>query len=235
VRARGILIIAASGNNGFNRVLSPAAANGVLAVGAHNRSFTRACFSNYGNSGANGPGGIDILAPGGEANGSEVSCSIQRWQRQSVLSTMPNNHYQGATGTSMAAPMVAGVAALILSHNPGLTVSQLESRLLSTAYFDAGTMNTSEYGAGILRADLALGLPGPGDSLSVAAQGPSTAQATAVLDLYGSSTSYALENLMAGEYQLSAGSRASLYGERAVSLSGGDALTDQDISLEVAR
>ncbi|MDQ3459078.1 MAG: S8 family serine peptidase [Deinococcota bacterium] len=227
-RARGAVIVVAAGNDGAGRVQSPAAAEGVLAVGAHNQAFRRSCFSNFGQPDADafGPGGLDLLAPGGDRF---LNC---RNASQGLLSTVPGNDYARAIGTSMAAPMVSAVAALLLSREPSLSVSQLESRLTGSAYFDPSYMNAQEYGAGVLRADRALGLSGPGDSLSVVAEGPSATQATVTLDLMGGSTPYSLNNLRAGAYTLSAGDPASLFGRRQASVGAGQNLEDQTIELQ---
>ncbi|MDQ3398283.1 MAG: S8 family serine peptidase, partial [Deinococcota bacterium] len=223
-RAQGATVIAATGNNGFERVLSPAAANGVIGVGSHNQLFGRSCFSNYG-TGPNGPGGVDIVAPGGEGNGTAVSCGLLGAQRQAILSTVPESSYSFSAGTSMAAPMVAGVAALILSRQPELSAAALEERLLTTGYFDPDAMNAEEYGAGVLRADRALGLPGPGDPVALYALGPegpgegrSEGTGLAVLDLYGGSSPYRVGGLSSGSYTVRAGAHGpgGLYGERSV-------------------
>ncbi len=221
-RRRGAVIIAATGNAGADRVWSPAAADGVIGVGSHNQSFTRSCFSNYGlPAGPNGPGGVDIVAGGGE------TCGV----RQSIVSTVPEDAYGYLVGTSMAAPLVSGVAALILSRFPELSVEEVEARLLETAFFDARYMSAEEYGAGVLRADRALGLAGPGDPVIVRSLG-SERTGVAVLDLYGGSFPYTLPGLPTGNASLRAGpdSPGSLRGARSLALRAG--VTEADIPLE---
>jgi subtilisin family serine protease len=66
-------------------------------------------FSNYGAK------TVHIAAPGAE-----------------IMSTWPGNQYEEHSGTSMATPVVSGVAALILSVNPDLSVTDLRKRLLDT-------------------------------------------------------------------------------------------------------
>jgi subtilisin family serine protease len=68
-----------------------------------------ASFSNYGNS------NVDVFAPGGE-----------------IYSTVPNNEYGFNSGTSMAAPAVAGVAALIRSYYPSLSASQVKNVIMQS-------------------------------------------------------------------------------------------------------
>jgi len=78
-----------------------------LAVGAHNLNNQRTSFSCYGER------AVEIWAPGID-----------------IFSTTLNNSHQNAQGTSMAAPHVAGVAALMLSVNSSLTGAQLKSLML---------------------------------------------------------------------------------------------------------
>ena len=111
----GVLVVAASGNDGQNNDLIPhypSNYNHVLSVGAVNRnSDLKASFSNYGVT-------VDVFAPG-----------------VSILSTTPNNNYQSTfwSGTSMASPMAAGLAALVKTQNPGWNVDQLREQLRVTS------------------------------------------------------------------------------------------------------
>lgn len=226
-RGRGALVLAATGNGGKGRILSPAAAAGVIGVGSINRDFTRSCFSNYGSGASNGPGEVDIVAPGGEA----ASGSCNR-ESDGLLSTAPQGRYERAIGTSFATPMVAGAAALILSQEPSLSVEELETRLLDGAYF-AGAMNRAEYGRGVLRVERSLGLAGPGDQVSVSATrdgGGDSDLATVTLDLYGGSSLYSLEDLAAGRYRVEAAAEG-LSGERTLTLREGERRQDFMIDL----
>ncbi|RLD73220.1 MAG: peptidase S8, partial [Bacteroidetes bacterium] len=84
----------------------------VITVGAMTRQYDEnlvASFSNYGKL------NVDIFAPGLE-----------------IYSTIPNNEYKSIQGTSMAAPEVAGVAALIRSYYPQLSASQVKHILMNS-------------------------------------------------------------------------------------------------------
>ncbi len=101
----GILVVAATGNESAHQVYYPAAYPGVLAVGATNIHDRHATYSNYGDE-------IDLSAPGGDGEAA-------------ILSTIPHDDYSYAYGTSMAAPHVAGAAALLFSLRPDLTNDQV--------------------------------------------------------------------------------------------------------------
>jgi gliding motility-associated-like protein len=103
-----ILCIAAAGNSSTSSKMYPAGYNNVIAVGSTTSTDAKSSFSNYGNW-------IDVMAPG-----------------SSIYSTVPGNNYTTYSGTSMACPMVSGLCALMLSRNPNLTATQVESCLKST-------------------------------------------------------------------------------------------------------
>lgn len=109
----GCVNIAAAGNDNVNSVFYPAGYNNVISVASTTTGDAKSSFSNYGSW-------IDISAPG-----------------SSILSTYFNGSYQptyaNLSGTSMASPMVAGLAGLILSINPDLPQAQVEDCILSTA------------------------------------------------------------------------------------------------------
>lgn len=107
----GIIFIAAAGNSSDDsdkRPHYPAGYNlpNVISVAALDRSDQLASFSNYGAK------SVFIAAPGKE-----------------ILSTWLGGEFREASGTSMATPEVAGVAALVLSANPKMTVKELRERL----------------------------------------------------------------------------------------------------------
>ncbi|MET9375206.1 S8 family serine peptidase [Streptomyces sp. NPDC002992] len=87
---------------------------GVVTVAAQGNGGAKASYSNFGN------GVIDIAAPGGDGT-------------SGVYSTLPGGKYGSKSGTSMASPHVAGVAALMVSVNPALTPADLRARLATQA------------------------------------------------------------------------------------------------------
>ena len=129
------VVVAAAGNEGGTAVYYPAAGANVIGVGSTDPHDLRSSFSNY------GPG-VDISAPG-----------------SSIYSTLPGGSYGYMSGTSMATPQVAGVAALIRAKNPTWTRTMVERQLLGTAV-DLGDVGRDDYlGYGRVRADLAVGEP----------------------------------------------------------------------------
>ncbi|MFE6819909.1 S8 family serine peptidase [Streptomyces sp. NPDC057677] len=83
---------------------------GVVTVASQASGGAKASYSNFGN------GVIDIAAPGGDGS-------------TQVYSTLPGGKYGNMSGTSMASPHVAGVAALIASTNPTFTPAQIRDQL----------------------------------------------------------------------------------------------------------
>ncbi|MGZ3772807.1 MAG: S8 family serine peptidase [Pseudobdellovibrionaceae bacterium] len=113
--AAGILFVAAAGNNASNNDVSldyPSAYNieNIISVAATDSEGELASFSNY------GPKTVHVAAPGAQ-----------------ILSTFPNNQYSYLDGTSMAAPLVAGAAALIKSRFPQFKAAELKARILAGA------------------------------------------------------------------------------------------------------
>ena len=107
---KGCIIVFSSGNGSNNSVSYPANCNDtILVVGSIDRTGVKAPSSNYGSK-------LDLVAPGVD-----------------ILSTIPNNQTLYMSGTSMACPHIAGVAALILERNSELTVSQVNSIICSNA------------------------------------------------------------------------------------------------------
>ena len=112
----GVLVCAAGGNQNSDAPFYPAAFDhaAIISVGSVDRHGQKAFNSNYG-------GWVDVGAPG-----------------VAILSTYPNNQYRYMSGTSMATPVVSGIAALIWSLNPNPTNLQVKDMILNSVdYLDS--------------------------------------------------------------------------------------------------
>jgi subtilisin len=143
--AAGVVVVAAAGNSGpgENTVNYPAKFEGVIAVSATDSSNTLASFSSRGPE-------VDLAAPG-----------------VSIYSTYKGQTYSTLSGTSMASPHLAGVAALVLTTAVGgddrdedgvWDPAEVELRLTRTAQDLGAKGNDFLYGSGLVRADSAVGL-----------------------------------------------------------------------------
>ncbi|MFH1009650.1 MAG: S8 family serine peptidase, partial [bacterium] len=108
-RSLGCAIVAAAGNEEETIFHYPASLEGVVSVAATDIADYAASFTNY------GPW-VDIAAPG-----------------VNIFSTLPQNGYGYASGTSMACPLVAGAFAVAWSRRPQLSESQIAARLIGSA------------------------------------------------------------------------------------------------------
>lgn len=145
--ARGAVLVVAAGNASQNvRNAQPAGCPGVISVAATNRAGGRAFYSNYGSM-------VTIAAPGGEISADSSADGILSTFNDGA--TDPgNDSFAYDQGTSMAAPHVAGVVALMLSVNPTITTAQIKQVLTSTARpFPASCAGC---GAGIVDAEAAV-------------------------------------------------------------------------------
>lgn len=109
----GILFVAAAGNSSTDNDKRPHYPSNydlpnVISVAALDRADTLASFSNYGAK------TVHVAAPGKE-----------------IVSTWLSEAYREASGTSMATPHVAGIAALIVANEPNISVEKLKARLIS--------------------------------------------------------------------------------------------------------
>lgn len=113
-RNKGILFVAAAGNNSSNNDSRPSypatyAVENVISVASHTAQDTLSSFSNFGRR------TVHVAAPG-----------------SNVLSSTPNNEYKVFSGTSMATPHVSGILGLLLSETGRLPVTEVRERLMAT-------------------------------------------------------------------------------------------------------
>jgi serine protease len=132
VRDAGVIIVAAAGNQNSSQPSYPAAYQGVISVAATDAKNERAPYSNFANAGLNSK--IDIAAPGGDPQQDQNNDNYQ----DGVLSTLVDNSsgsrksiYSFLEGTSMAAPHVAGVIALMRAVYPNLSPAEFDALLAS--------------------------------------------------------------------------------------------------------
>ncbi|WP_333607482.1 S8 family peptidase [Arsukibacterium sp.] len=146
-RSRGAVVVVAAGNSNANaNNFNPGNCNGVVNVAATNRQGGRANYSNFGTS-------IDVAAPGGQMTSANDPNGVL--STYNTGSTTPGSDSYGySQGTSMAAPHVAGVAALIKQVKPSATPDEIETILKNTARsFPAAC---SGCGTGIVDANAAV-------------------------------------------------------------------------------
>ncbi|RAS64815.1 subtilase family protein [Lentzea atacamensis] len=141
----GTLFVIAAGNQGF--VGLPGTADAALTVGAVDRSDNLAEFSGRGPRFGDGAVKPDITAPGVDITAARAAHSVNGQPGQSHLPL---------TGTSMAAPHVAGAAAILAGQHPGWTAEQLKSTLMGSATAKAG-LTVHQQGAGRVDVGKAVG------------------------------------------------------------------------------
>ncbi|MFO1288238.1 MAG: S8 family peptidase [Rubrivivax sp.] len=131
--ARGVVVVAAAGNSAGEPVGTPASCNGVIAVAALRHAGTKVGFSDLGSQ-------IAVSAPGGNCINTGVNdpCLYPILAALNAGLTTPqtstwSDSYDYTVGTSFAAPLVSGIAALMASQNPALTVAQMRTLLQGTA------------------------------------------------------------------------------------------------------
>ncbi|MDQ3632867.1 MAG: S8 family serine peptidase [Actinomycetota bacterium] len=157
----GAVVVASAGNTGSERVVLPARAPHAIAVGA---TTEHGCLSDFSNVGA----GLDLVAPGGGADADlagDTRCDptddtprdifqVTFTNRGSLRFGIPDRF----EGTSMAAPHVSAVAALVLASGvlgPDPTPAAVEARLKSTARDLGPPGSDRRYGSGLLDAETA--------------------------------------------------------------------------------
>lgn len=175
------LFITSAGNQNINNDLHPQYPAGynsenIIVVGSINSNGDKSSFSNYGSA------TVDIFAPGSHilstyplhlciespnttyatSNGNKKRCEVEWSEKNNCWewngTTHESNGYHFMSGTSMAAPHVTGVAALLMSINPHLTAEEIKERII---YNDTDIPNLSEacVSGGILNAYKALTEP----------------------------------------------------------------------------
>lgn len=138
LRSTGILPVIAVGNEGPGTSRSPGNYPKALSVGAHDEQLEVADFSSSQRFVRRSqPLVPDLVAPGVE-----------------VISAGPNGDFQALSGSSMATPHVAGLAALLLEARPDATVAKLERAILSSAR--RGDMDVERVNRGAVNAERAL-------------------------------------------------------------------------------
>ncbi len=156
--ANGVLIIAAAGNEGQDlEDYGPAGLEGVLTVAATDLQDARTVFSNWGEQ-------VDIAAPG-------IDVLSLRARRTDTMLDIPDveyvrsanyvgddKRYYRVSGTSFAAPIVTGIASLVLSKQPDLDYDELH-RIITQSADDADVPGKDQFtGYGIVNAAAALSL-----------------------------------------------------------------------------
>ena len=147
---RGVLVVAASGNSG-GAVEYPAAYDRVLAVGSVEFQQQRAQYSNFGPQ-------VSVVAPGGDTyadhNGDGYPDGIL--QQTFVPGDYGTFQLQYMEGTSMAAPHVAGVAALLFAFDPDASADQVRQAIESSALDLGAPGRDNDFGYGLIQAAAAL-------------------------------------------------------------------------------
>jgi thermitase len=163
---KGSVVVAAAGNSSTSTPYYPAACQNVVSVSATDSNDTLAGFSNYGSW-------IDLAAPG-----------------VSITTLNTGSGYASWSGTSFAAPIVAGTAALVLSVKPSLSASSLVGLLEqnadnigSSTYFGYGRVNAYK---AVLAAQGAVSVPPPVVSIT---NPLNTATVAGSISVQGSATS----------------------------------------------
>ncbi len=159
--AKGVVVVAAAGNSA-GAVEAPADCAGVVAVTAHANDGENVSYANTGPQ-------VSLSAPGGGCGRSKMSsgsCTVTpsyiRTLSNDGTTSLGNYNVINSEGTSFAAPLVSGVASLMLAVNPALTPAQVLATLESSARphpagtYCTGSANIGTCGAGLLDANAAV-------------------------------------------------------------------------------
>jgi serine protease len=159
VQNKGIIIVAAAGNEDTDTLVFPAALDGVIAVGAVDMDKQRASYSNYGSY-------IDVVAPGGDhtpdINGDGMPDGILSTVGAEIGETRDKQKieftFASSVGTSMASPHVAGVISLMKAVYSTLTPQETDRVIMSgTMTEDLGIVGRdNDFGYGLVNAQKAV-------------------------------------------------------------------------------
>lgn len=234
---QGVVFVAASGNvGGFHANGAPCGASeprypasypGVVGVASVNRSLVRSQFS------LPGPW-VAIAAPGGEAPPADPSVHgiLSAWRQgdpQRCASQPVCTSYE--SGTSQAAPFVAGAVALLLSAEPSLSPSDVIARLRATARDLGPSGPDTSYGAGLLDAAALVGAV-PSDQ--ILAEGATSAgfDEYVLLANPGTEPAWAQVDFLTGG-GIAAGPQVQVLAGQRVTLHANDYLSSFDVSVRV--
>jgi subtilisin family serine protease len=156
---KGVVVIFAAGNSGEgNFAAHPEARSEYnFAIGAIDSKDKKTRYSVYGDE-------LDVVAPGGQEKGITTTDRRDLRQGKNVLGYALGAYTDTFTGTSAAAPVVSGVAALVLSVNPNLTAQDVKDILRQSArkdidgYYNFVDGKSNELGYGIVDAAAAVEL-----------------------------------------------------------------------------
>jgi len=149
---RGIVIVAASGNEGANKVSYPGRGFHVLGVGALTSTNSRASYSNYGSD-------LDLSAPGGDGGGGSGDLLYQIVSCTSGLDCTSFS-YARIAGTSFASPLVSASAALVLGSAGNIGNAEVVDALINNAQDLGSPGRDNQFGYGMVQ---------PADTISNAA------------------------------------------------------------------
>ena len=143
--SEGLVLVAASGNAASDKAFYPAAFDNVIGVGAVSNDKKRSSFSNFGVN-------VSLVAPGGTGSGSVTFDGFE----DAILSTVGANNYAEYIGTSMAAPHVSAIAALMKQLKPDLSgqnfKAALEAGFLTQNLTSTASDTNNFYGKGLIDA-----------------------------------------------------------------------------------
>lgn len=137
--ANGATVVVAAGNSDTNASnANPANCDNVVVVASVGPTGDKAYYSNYGSV-------VDVAAPGGDTSGGSTDGVLSTLNTGDTTPASPT--YAWYQGTSMAAPHVAGLAALLVDADPGLSPAEVEAAIVDNARAFTGTC--SQCGSGI--------------------------------------------------------------------------------------